>query len=105
MSQQALKELDAIIAGALRNAGLTDRLTFGSITIEGYFERRWIEQGADDQRIGGYVQTFDCREEDVPADLRQNDDVTVEGEDGTFFYQRRASAGTGRVVLYLGTKL
>lgn len=105
MSHEAADRLDGIIGRVLKNAGLTDRLTVGSHTIEGYFERRWAEQGAGEDVVGGYVQTFDCRADDVPDDLEQNDEVTIEGEAGSFFYQRREPNGTGRVVLFLGTKL
>jgi len=103
-SQDGAHRLDAVIGRVLERHELSDQLTFGSIMIDGYFERRYVELGDGDERVSGWVQTFDCRAEDVPPGLSQGEEVEVAGE-GTLLYQRTEPNGTGRVLLYLGSTL
>ena len=70
----------------------------------GYFNVEHDEQGSDEEGIAGLYQTFDCRAEDVPRSLRQEDIVTVTGS-GQYRYLRSEAYGNGRVILVLGTLL
>lgn len=102
-SSDALKEIDARIMRGLSRAGLDDVLIYGSIQVPGYFDERYVEDGAGDDALLGIYPTFDCRAEDLPQ-IDQEEEVHVQGH-GTFRYLRRQSAGIGRVLVILGTML
>lgn len=102
-SFDALEKIDAKIMTALASAGLDDVLIYGTVHVPGYFNIRFIEDGAGEEALIGEYPTFDCREEDLPP-IDQEDRVEVEGH-GTFRYLRRQSGGIGRVVVILGNVL
>lgn len=106
-SNETLEKIDGQIAKALGSAGLMDTLTYGSVTVEGYLNEQFLEDGAGDEALIGVQTTFDCRAEDLPA-IPQEEEVTInEGSaaETVYRYLRRQNAGIGRVIVVLGKVL
>lgn len=102
-TRETLGVIDAQILGALSAAGLSDTATIGGQSVDGYYSRVWVDEGGGDDAVGGYMQLFDCRTDDLP-DVQQGDIITVAGQ-GQFRVIRQQPDGTGRTMIELGSLL
>ena len=102
-TKERMGRMSSVIDRVLERVGLTDVATIGTLTVRGYFNREYLRMGAGDEMHGGWIQTFDCEEADLPA-LAEGDEISIEDE-GEFLYQRKEPNGAGRVLVHLGSKV
>lgn len=103
MSLDALRGLDATILKGLSSAGLTDEMIVGGRRVPGYYSRVFVDEGAGEDAVAGFVQLFDCRQEDLGR-VAEGDPVEVVGH-GQMRIIRPEPDGTGRVIVRLGSYL
>lgn len=96
--------LQANVLKALKHARMTDVAIIQGEEIDGYYNEEFREAGFGESAVAGFYRWFDCRLEDLPTSLAEDEEVEVVGH-GTFKLQRAETDSSGRALLVLGTVL